>query len=105
MKTVYLDIGRIVVEGLPELQQRKFARALEARLRAWAASGAVDGLAENAHVSIPMLNAGLLPPGATASQAAAQVVNSIARSLAPNAHNSNSRGPKMPSGGEARGHV
>ena len=81
MKAVHLHIGRIVVEGLPKAQQRQFARVLEERLHAWAASGAASQLSSSAHTEIPSLDAGLLRPGATASQAAMQVVNSIARSV------------------------
>ena len=36
MKAVHLDIDRIVADGLPEAQQRQFARSLEEHLRAWA---------------------------------------------------------------------
>ena len=105
MKAVQLQIGKIVVDGLPEGRQRQFARSLEAQLRAWAASGALSGIAGNTHVKIPALNAGLMKPGATASQAARQVVNSIARGLGASGQRGNARGPANAGGREARGHV
>ncbi|MGB0063869.1 MAG: hypothetical protein WBP85_05430 [Terracidiphilus sp.] len=92
MKAVHLHIDRIAVEGLDEMGQRQFARTLEEHLHAWAASQAASGIAANAHVQIPSLDAGMLRPGATARQAAAQVVNSLARRLG-----ANGRGGHSPS--------
>ncbi len=105
MKAVHLHIGRIVVEGLPKAQQRQFARVLEERLHAWAASGAASQLSSGAHVEIPALDAGLLRPGATASQAAMQVVNSIARSVGAGGQGDSLRASANAGGGEVRGHV
>jgi len=105
MKAVHLHIGRIVVEGLPKAQQRQFARVLEERLHAWAASGAASQLSSGAHVEIPALDAGLLRPGATASQAAMQVVNSIACSVGAGGQGDSLRASANAGGGEVRGHV
>ncbi len=99
MRTVHLEIGRIVVEGLPEARQRQFARSLEEQLRQWAASGAASGMSKNTRVRIPALNAGVLKPGATASEAARQVVNSVARRVGASGQRGNAGGQ------EARGHV
>ena len=86
MKAVHLDIDRIVVDGLPEARQRQFAHSLEEQLRQWAASGAASGMSKNTRVRIPALNAGVLKPGATASEAARQVVNSVARRVGASGH-------------------
>jgi len=105
MKAVHLHIGRIVVEGLPKAQQRQFARVLEDRLHAWAASGAASQLSSSEHLEIPALDAGLLRPGATASQAAMQVVNSIARSVGAGAHRDTLSRSTNAGSREVRGHV
>ena len=105
MRAVHVHIDRMVVEGLPEPQQRQFGRALEDRLRALAASGIADGFASGARVRIPALDAGQLRAGATASQAAAQVVRSIEKSIGSSSRGAGSRAPRIAGGGEARGHV
>jgi hypothetical protein len=111
MKAVHLEIGRIVAEGLPEAQQRQFARSLEEHLRAWAASGAASGIAGNTRVRIPALDAGVLKPGASASEAARQVANSIARRVGASGQSgkpgnaAKSGSAANASGQEARGHV
>ena len=105
MKAVHLHIDRIVVDGLPEARQRQFARALDEQLRQWAASGAASEMTGNRRVRIPALNAWLLKPGATASEAARQVVNSVARLLGAIGQSGNARGPANAGGQEARGHV
>lgn len=105
MKAVHLEIGRIVVEGLPEARQRQFARSLEEQLRQWAANGAASEMKGNTRVKIPTLDAGLLKPGATAQQAATQVVNSITRRFGPSGHSGNAQRPAKAGGQEARGHV
>ncbi len=105
MKAVHLHIDRIAVEGLEETEQRKFARTLEEHLEAWAASPAANGMAANGHVKIPALDAGMLKPGATARQAATQVVNSLARRLGASANGSKMRSQVSAGGKEARGHV
>jgi hypothetical protein len=105
MKAVHLHIDRIVVDGLPEARQRQFARSLDEQLRQWAASGAASGMTKNRRVKIPALNAGLLKPGATASEAARQVVNSVARRLGASGQSMNARGSANAGGQEARGHV
>ncbi|MGH9606920.1 MAG: hypothetical protein ACRD3N_14615 [Terracidiphilus sp.] len=104
MKAVHLHIGRVVIEGLPEARQRQFARALEERLQEWAASGAANVFNGGARVRIPALDAGQLKPGATAAQAARQVVDSIARRVS--AHRqSGSPASTNASRGEAHRHV
>lgn len=107
MKAVHLEIGSIVAEGVPEAQQRQFARSLEEHLRAWAASGAASGIAGNRRVRIPALNAGQLKPGATASAAARQVVNSIAQRVGASGQNSPAKtgGHANASGQGVRRHV
>jgi hypothetical protein len=91
MKTVHLKIDRIAVEGLDAARQRQFAHSLEEQLRQWAARGVAGG----AEVKIATLNAGLLRPGATAGQAARQVVKALAQRV----------GAGGTGGKEARGHV
>lgn len=79
-RTLRLDIGTISVDGLPEAEHRSFSRALETGLRELAASGwagAVPASRDDAN-----WNAGLLPRGSTARQAATQVVNRIRQGLA-----------------------
>jgi hypothetical protein len=105
MKAVYLHIDRIVIDGLPEIEQRRFAGALEERLRAWAQSGAAGWFAGDARMRISTLDAGQLRPDVTASQAAMQVVRSIEKSVDARGRSGGSRGLATSSGGEARGHV
>ncbi|HKF48709.1 MAG TPA: hypothetical protein VKB38_15230 [Terracidiphilus sp.] len=83
MNSLHLHIGRIVVDGLAEREQQRFARVLSAHLDKFARSGIADRLSANQRKSISALP-GTLPPGATAEQAAAQVVRSLRRSIAPN---------------------
>lgn len=109
MRSVHLHIDRIAVEGLGEAEQRRFARTLDEHLHAWAASPAASSIAANAHVKISALDAGMLKPGATARQAATQVVNSLTRRLGASVNGGHARRPaRTPanaSGKEARGHV
>ena len=108
MRTVHLHVDRVMVDGLPAAEQRQFARALEARLRAWAASGAASQLADGGRVRISALDAGQLKPGATASQAAAQAAHFITRGASGagnNARNSTRGNTRDRGGREARGHV
>jgi hypothetical protein len=95
--TVHLHIDRLVVEGLPEAQQRQFARSLEQQLRAWA----VSGVTRNSRVRVQTLSAGILKPGATASEAASQVIHSLTHRLGGSAHS----GPAKPGVGKAPRHV
>lgn len=81
MKTLHLRIDRIVVEGLPESGQRQFVRALESNLREMAESGIADEFTGSTRKRIAALNVGQLRPGATATQAARQVANSIRQSI------------------------
>jgi hypothetical protein len=83
-RTLHLNIDRIVVEGLSPADQRRFASALESRLRAMADSGIADHFTRNTRKRIAALNVGQLRPGATAAQAADQVTASILQSIAPN---------------------
>jgi hypothetical protein len=83
MKTLHLNIDRIVVEGLSPVDQKRFASALESRLRAMAESGVADHFTRNTRKRIAALHVGQLRPGATAAQAADQVTASILKSIAP----------------------
>ena len=83
MKSLHLEIDRIVVEGLPESGQRRFVRALEAQLHELAESGIADSFTRNMRKRVQELNAGQLRPGATPEQAAAQVARSIRQSVFP----------------------
>jgi len=106
-RVLNLHIDRLVVEGLPQAEQRRFAGALERRLRELAQSevggGIADQFTRNARKTIAALDAGQLRPGATAEQAAAQVVHSIRRSIRGNGQSAGAQ--TNPSGGEARNHV
>jgi len=104
MRTVHVHIDRIAVDGLDETAQRQFAHSLQEQLRAWAASGAANGVALNA-LKIPALDAGMIKPGATAPQAAAQVINAVARRLGVNANGSHAPRAVNAGGKGARGHV
>jgi hypothetical protein len=89
MKSVKLDIERVVVEGLTGSGQRRFLRALEAQLHQLAdADSANDGFAvgltPNMRKRIQTLDAGPLRPGTTPENAAAQVVRAIRESVSSN---------------------
>lgn len=98
MKSVYLNIDRITVEGLSAVEQRQFARALETKLRALAVA---DGIADGGDRNLGLVNAGVLRRGASANQAAAQVVNAIRARLSGSAKAGQPSGSR---GGEARSH-
>jgi hypothetical protein len=89
-RTLHLHIDRIVVEGLPASRQHQFVRALEGQLTQMAENGLDTAFTRCEQHRIASLNAGQLRPGATAEQAAAQVVNSLTQSIS--------------AGGEARKH-
>jgi hypothetical protein len=112
MKSLHLHIDRIVVEGLSESGQRRFARVLEAQLHALAESGIADNFTRNTRKRLQALEVGQLRPGATPEQAAAQVVRSIRQSVfskgpAAGAARSapGSSAPMKSGGGEARTHA
>lgn len=108
MKALHLHIDRIVVEGLSESGQRRFARALEAQLHALAESGIADSFTRTTRKRIQSLEVGQLRPGATPEQAAAQVIRSIRQSVfkqTQTAHAARSNVSMKPSGGEARNHA
>jgi hypothetical protein len=105
MKSLHLRIDRMVVEGLPEAGQRRFAGALERRLREMARSGLADEFTGNTRKRIAALDAGQLRPGATAEQAAAQVADSIRRSLGAPGNGMAASDQGNTRGGEARKHV
>jgi hypothetical protein len=81
MKALHLHIDRIVVEGLSESGQRRFARVLESQLQALAESGIADHFTRNTRKRLQALDVGQLRAGATAEQAAAQVIRSIRQSV------------------------
>ena len=105
MKSLYLHIDRIVVEGLPAAAQRQFVSSLEEKLREFAESGVADEFPGNMRKRMQSLSAGQLRPGATPAQAATQVVQSIRQNIGARGPR-NGFGPvRSSSGGEARKHV
>lgn len=117
MNSLHLHIDRIVVDGLSENEQRRFARVLRAHLDKFARSSIADQFASSRRKNIPALP-GTLPGGATAEQAAAQVVRSLRRSIAPTIAPTIAPGPRpnqapaaansaatSPGAGEAHRHV
>lgn len=115
MKSLHLHIDRIVVEGLSQAGQRRFAGALEAQLRAMTEGETGEGdllnqFTRSTRKRIPALNAGQLRPGASPEQAAAQVVRSIRQSIG-SGQGARANGQRtrvitqQSSGGEARNHV
>jgi hypothetical protein len=105
MNSLHLHIDRIVIDGLPAHEQRRFARVLEAHLDEFARSGIADRFTANTRKAIQSLNAGTLRNGATAEHAAAQVVQSLRQSIAPAPRGNHARAAAKPSAGEARRHV
>jgi hypothetical protein len=116
MKSLHLHIDRIVVEGLSQVGQRRFASALEAQLRTMAESETGEGdllnqFTRSTRKRIPALSAGQLRPGASPEQAAAQVVRSIRQSIGGGGQGARSNGQRtrvitqQSSGGEARNHA
>jgi hypothetical protein len=77
MSSIHLHIDRILVRGIARADGRRFAIALEEKLREWAASGLGGVVPGDAPRAIPSLNAGRLRPGATPAQAATQIVQAI----------------------------
>jgi hypothetical protein len=112
MKALHLHIDRIVVEGLSESGQRRFARVLEAQLHALAESGIADHFTRSTRKRVQALEVGQLRPGATPEQAAAQVVRSIRQSVLGKGQAAQAARPSVAStapiktsGGEARTHA
>lgn len=85
MRSLYLHIDRVTVEGLSAFEQRRFASILQQQLQQLAESGIVDGLNGDMRRSIQSIQAGELRPGSRASEAASQVAAAIRRSLATSA--------------------
>jgi hypothetical protein len=104
MKSLRLAVDRIVVEGLRAAEPRRFAAALEARLREFAQEGFPQEFASDARRTIRSLSAGRLRPGATPDEAARQVVNAIRRGLGANGASETFIGSGR-GGGEAKGDV
>ena len=79
-------------------EQRKFAQALEAKLRGLAA----DGIGDDGHRKIGAIQAGSMKPGTSADRAAAQAVDALRARLNAGGKAGRVSGPR---GGEARSHV
>jgi hypothetical protein len=112
MKVLHLHIDRIVVEGLSESGQRRFARVLESQLRTLAESGIAGEFTRNTRKRLQALEVGQLRPGATPEQAAAQVVRSIRQSVFGKTQTAGAArlsaaapAPVEPGGGEAHRHA
>lgn len=103
MNSLHLHIDRIVVDGLPEPEQRRFAQVLESHLDQFARNGVATRFATSLRKTIPSLNAGRLRRGATAEQAAALVVHALRQSIG--AGQSSKQAPAATSAGEASRHV
>lgn len=84
MKSLHLAIDRIVVEGLPASERRRFIGALEERLREFAQDALPQAIADSARRSIPSLSVGQPRREFAAEDAALQVVNTIRRGLGAN---------------------
>jgi hypothetical protein len=81
MKSLYLTIDRIVVDGLPASGRHRFVSALQQRLRESAQKGISEEFGRDADKRIQSLSAGRLRPKATPDDAAQQVVNAIRQYL------------------------
>jgi hypothetical protein len=79
-RILLLHIGRIVVDGLPASARQRFMRALRGGLNEMAESGIPPQLSASRR-RIGSLDAGRLPSGATAEQAASQVLQAIRQNL------------------------
>lgn len=102
MRALHLHIERIVVNGLPAPQQRQFVGALEKKLQEMALQGL--GASFGAwRPRIASLDAGVLRPEARAAEAAAQVADSIRRSLTSQPGQASSRAGPNRVGGRRRG--
>jgi len=77
MSSIHLHIDRIVVRGMARADGRRFAIALEEKLRQWAENGLAGVAPSDQHRAISSLNVGRLRPRSTPAQAATQVVQAI----------------------------
>jgi hypothetical protein len=105
MRSLHLAIDRIVVDGLPVSGRHRFISALEERLRELAASGIPDELPDNTRKRIESLRTGRLRPQATVAEAAAEVANTIWRSLGATDGHEAFSGLGQSSGAEAQRNV
>ena len=80
VRSLNLHIDRIAVDGLSESARKGFPAALERSLRELDA-GSLAGTAGASRRRISGLDAGQVPSGATADQAARKVVDGIRRTL------------------------
>jgi hypothetical protein len=104
MKSLYLTIDRIVVDGLPASGRHRFVSALQQRLRESAQKGISEEFGRDADKRIQSLSAGRLRPKATPDDAAQQVVNAIRQYLGADGGSGAFTGSRR-GGGEGRGNV
>jgi hypothetical protein len=79
-RVLHLQIDRIVVDGLPASAQHRFIRALRSGLTQMAENGIPPGTSAGKR-RISSLDAGRLPRGASAEQAAGRVLRVIQQNL------------------------
>jgi hypothetical protein len=76
-RVLHLHIGRLVVEGLTPQSEKRFVRALEAKLAELASEGMQSAFGGGRVRRIGSLSAGVLRAGTTPEQAAAQATAAL----------------------------
>jgi len=84
VKALHISIDRLIVEGVTPSQQRQFVEALRLQLTEFAKSYPTASAGPRSRRQrIGALDAGILRPGASVSQAARQVVAGLGGAIKP----------------------